>query len=473
MCHEFSHCLGYPDFYDTDYSGGQGMSYWDLMDSGSYNGDGFVPSGYTSYDKYAIGWITPTELTTAKDVTNMRALTDADDVYIIKNSNHPDEYYLLENRQQKGWDAKTPAKGMLVLHVDYDPEIWEWNLVNSKSDGEDGGPTNDHERCTIFHADGKEQSAELYEKMEEVVEKYENAKTDSERDKYANEYFDLEDLLNADIAGDVYPQEGHNSLTNTSTPRAFTYNANTDGRKLMNISITDITQNADGTISFKFAPDNSGSGEEGDNTVYSETSGGNTEKPSVEGALFYESFDDCAGKGGNDDNWASSVASSDFIPDNDGWVCDAAYGGYQCARFGSSKKSGTVTTPSFTTSNSAVLTFNAAAWGSDGTKLKISTEGATVTVTPNEFTMKGSQWTTFTANMSGAGVVKLKFTPAKRFFLDEVLVVDPSVSAIRSVQFDSTGKTARIYTIDGRFVGTDYQQLGRGIYIVNGKKVVK
>jgi len=246
ICHEFSHCLGLPDMYDTNYSGFFGMDAWSLMDQGSYNGDGFVPSGYTSYDKYAIGWITPTELTTAKDVTNMRALTDADDVYIIKNSNHPDEYYLLENRQQKGWDAKTPAKGMLVLHVDYDPEIWEWNLVNSKSDGEDGGPTNDHECCTIFHADGKEQSAELYEKMEEVVEKYENAKTDSERDKYANEYFDLEDLLNADIAGDVYPQEGHNSLTNTSTPRAFTYNANTDGRKLMNISITDITQNADG-----------------------------------------------------------------------------------------------------------------------------------------------------------------------------------------------------------------------------------
>lgn len=51
MCHEFSHCLGYPDFYDTDYSGGQGMGYWDLMDSGSYNGNGYQPAGYTSYER--------------------------------------------------------------------------------------------------------------------------------------------------------------------------------------------------------------------------------------------------------------------------------------------------------------------------------------------------------------------------------------------------------------------------------------
>ena len=481
ICHEFSHCLGLPDMYDTNYSGFFGMDAWSLMDQGSYNGDGFVPSGYTSYDKYAIGWITPTELTTAKDVTNMRALTDADDVYIIKNSNHPDEYYLLENRQQKGWDAKTPAKGMLVLHVDYDPEIWEWNLVNSKSDGEDGGPTNDHERCTIFHADGKEQSAELYEKMEEVVEKYESAKTDTERDKYADEYFELKDLLNADIACDVYPQEDHNSLTNTSTPRAFTYNANTDGRKLMNISITDITQNADGTISFKFAPDNSGSGEEGDNTVYSETSGGNTEKPSVEGALFYESFDDCAGTGGNDGLWSGSIASSAFKPDYEGWtVCvdnknqEKAYGGDQCAKFGTSSVKGWATTPAFAVSGEGKLTFKAGAWNAsgDGTTLNLSVSNGTIT--PASVTMTKGAFKDFEANITATGNVKVTFAAQQgRFFLDEVLVVDPSVSAIRSVQFDSTGKTARIYTIDGRFVGTDYQQLGRGIYIVNGKKVVK
>ena len=54
--HEFSHCLGLPDLYDTGYSGYYGMGSWDLMCDGSYNGDTFVPAGYTSYEKwYVVG----------------------------------------------------------------------------------------------------------------------------------------------------------------------------------------------------------------------------------------------------------------------------------------------------------------------------------------------------------------------------------------------------------------------------------
>ena len=267
ICHEFSHCLGLPDMYDTSYSGFYGMSSWSLMDGGSYNDDGFVPSGYTSYDKYCIGWIEPVELTSAQEVTNMQALADADDVYIIKNPAHPDEYYLLENRQQKSWDAYVPGQGMLILHVDYDPNIWYYNLVNSRSDGSDGYPVNDHQRCTIFHADGVDKTSILYEKMSEAVEKYYAAETEAEANKYIDEYYMYSDMYNADVAHDVYPQPGNNELTNTSVPRAFLYNKNADGRRLMNISITNIKMNK-GIISFTFAPDNNGSGEEGDNTDY-------------------------------------------------------------------------------------------------------------------------------------------------------------------------------------------------------------
>lgn len=263
ICHEFSHCLGLPDMYDTSYSGNYGMGEWSIMDTGCYNGGGFVPSGYTSYDKYSIGWLEPIELTTAQDVKNMRPLTDADDVYVIKNAAHPDEYYLIENRQQKGWDAYTPAKGMLVLHVDYDHYIWTYNMVNSLSDGTDNYPVNDHQRCTIFHADGTDKTGEIYKKIEEVYNNY----VDTGLDKFYDEYLELWDQYDADVKADVYPQPGNNQLSNTSTPRAFLYNKNSDGRKLMNICITGITQNADGTIAFKYAPDSSGT-EEGDNTDY-------------------------------------------------------------------------------------------------------------------------------------------------------------------------------------------------------------
>ena len=477
ICHEFSHCLGLPDMYDVSYSGWYGMCTWSLMDQGSYCGDGFIPAGYSSYDKYCIGWITPTELTSVQEITNMRALTDADDVYIIKNAAHPDEYYLIENRQQKGWDTYVPASGMLILHIDYAKNIWDYNLVNSFSDGSEGYPKNDHQRCTVFHADGKDLMAELTKKMEKVVEKYNSAKTDEEADKYYDEYMELSDQCDADVAGDVYPQKGNNQLTNTSQPRAFLYNKNSDGRKLMNISITDITQNADGTISFKFAPDNSGSGEEGDNTITS-TTGAN--KPNIEGALFYESFDQCDGKGGNDNLWSGSVAVGTFTPDNDGWTACAdskgekSYGADQCAKFGSSSVAGSATTPAFAIDGTGQLTFKAGAWNAknDGTTLNLTVSNGTIS--PSTVTMSKGSFTDFEATITATGNVQITFEAEKgRFFLDEVLVMDPNYETAISIVKPVAVMQKRIYTLDGRYVGSDYQQLGHGIYIVNGKKIVK
>lgn len=468
ICHEFSHCLGLPDMYDVSYSGNYGMGDWSLMDSGSYNGDGFVPSGYTSYDKYCIGWIEPIELTTATEVNDMHALTDADDVYIIKNAAHPDEYYLLESRQQKEWDAKTPAKGMLILHVDYDPDIWYYNLINSNSDGSDGYPFNDHQRCTIFHADGVDKTGMLLDEMNEVLEKYYAATSDSQADKYLDEYYELSDQYDADVRGDVYPQEGNNQLTNTSKPRAFLYNRNTDGRKLMNIAITDIKQKSTGTISFKFEPDNSGM-EEGDNTEYGDST---PTPPDLEGALFYESFDLCDGKGGNDGQWSGQIAAGQFNTDNEGWVAEKGYGANQCAKFGTSSVAGSATTPAFAMNGTAKLTFRAGAWkaNNDGTTLNVSVSNGTVNVASVE--MEKGNFTDYEATITATGNVKITFESAKgRFFLDEVLVKDAMPTAIRTV--DTTGnKTTRIYSLDGRYVGSDYQLLGRGIYIVNGKKVV-
>ena len=57
ICHEFSHCLGLHDVYDTSYeSGNWGMDYWDLMDQGSYAAEGYVPVGYSAYQRDFCGW---------------------------------------------------------------------------------------------------------------------------------------------------------------------------------------------------------------------------------------------------------------------------------------------------------------------------------------------------------------------------------------------------------------------------------
>lgn len=216
MCHEFSHCLGYPDFYDTDYSGGQGMGYWDLMDGGSYNGDGYQPSGYTSYERWVAGWKTPIELTKSKSVTNMKALSDGGESYIIYNQGNKNEYYLLENRQQVGWDSSLPGSGLLILHVDYNESSWANNTPNDDPN---------HQRMTWIPADNEYQYTT-----------YQGTK-----------YFKFDGM-----ATDTYPYGSKNSFSKTSTPAAKFYNRNTDGTYYMDSSVENIKQNSDGTISFNF-----------------------------------------------------------------------------------------------------------------------------------------------------------------------------------------------------------------------------
>ena len=135
-CHEFSHCLGLPDLYDTDRTDGSGygMSMWSVMDEGMYAGRdycGTTPSGYTSYERMCCGWLRPEILTDPCIVTGMPALAQEPRAYILYNGGYKDEYYLLENRQRVGWDTWLPGHGMLVLHVDYDADAWNGNRVNA------------------------------------------------------------------------------------------------------------------------------------------------------------------------------------------------------------------------------------------------------------------------------------------------------------------------------------------------------
>ena len=419
MCHEFSHCLGYPDFYDTDYSGGQGTCNWDLMDGGSYNGGGYQPAGYTSYERWFAGWETPITLEDEDvEITNMKSLQNGGESYIIYNKGNREEYFLLENRQKEGWDASLAGAGLVILHVDHNESVWESNQPNDDPS---------HQRMTWIPAD--------------KTYKYQV----SEGIKY---YYTTQ--------GDAFPYGEINSFNKKFGTLAKFYTKNTNGTYYMDGSVEDITQNNDKTISFKYVAKSA-------------------EDPG-EVLPFYESFDKCNGTGANDGNWANTVANDPkkFVPDHEGWYAEASYGGSKCAKFGASKKSGVAMTPTIALTDQATLTFKAAAWGTDGTTLKLSAEGATVVFSPSEVTMKGSEWKTFTVNMSGAGNARIVFTPAKRFFLDEVHIVNPNPTAIETIQVANPRPAdGKIYSIDGRYVGTDFGALKRGIYIMNGKKVVK
>ena len=211
LCHEFAHCLGYPDMYDTAYSGYYGMGQWSLMDQGSYNGDSFCPPNFTAYEKWYAGWIEPTVLDKAATVKGLPAQDmKYGQSFVVYNNATQDEYYLLENRQNNVglWDTQLPGSGLMITHVDYDKNIWHYNRVNTNANY--SNLQNDHERLTIFCADNDR-----------------NATT-------AN--------------GDLYPYNGNDALDDTSLPAAIIYNGGTR----MGKPVTGIKQNADGTIDFDF-----------------------------------------------------------------------------------------------------------------------------------------------------------------------------------------------------------------------------
>ncbi|MBQ7531922.1 MAG: M6 family metalloprotease domain-containing protein [Paludibacteraceae bacterium] len=156
--HEYSHVIGLPDYYDTQYGTNSQESRtpgsWSLMDSGSYNDDGKTPPNYSIYDKYYLGWLTP-ELLAKDDFLNVSLTTEYDDGYQITGGNEllpattAQTVYYIENRQRTGWDAALPGHGMLVWQVTYDRDSWESNVLNNTA----GSP-----RVTILSSTGNKKN---------------------------------------------------------------------------------------------------------------------------------------------------------------------------------------------------------------------------------------------------------------------------------------------------------------------------
>ena len=128
ICHEFSHCLGLPDLYVTSayYNDNQEMELWDLMDGGENLHNGWQPAAYTAWEKEAMGW--PVDIQNLSEgqtsVDLSTPTTDGGTVYRIVNPNDANEYIMLENIQQKGWNigcyvAEGTTGGVLAYHMKY------------------------------------------------------------------------------------------------------------------------------------------------------------------------------------------------------------------------------------------------------------------------------------------------------------------------------------------------------------------
>jgi hypothetical protein len=244
-CHEFSHCLGLPDMYDTTYSGGYGMSVWDLMDQGSYNDNSCTPAGYTSYERWFSRWMEPVELTSFTRINDMKPLIETPEAYIIYNKANRNEYYMLENRQNISYDKGLGAHGLLILHVDYNEAAWTSNSINDSPE---------HQRLTIIPADNNFSS-------------------------YVTGY-----------QGDPWPGiKGNTALTNYSTPAATLFNENVDGKKLMSFNIDNIVENTtNNTISFVAGREDLAAPDMEKSTINAGDNSFSITWPAVSGAISYE-----------------------------------------------------------------------------------------------------------------------------------------------------------------------------------------
>lgn len=148
--------------------------------------------------------------------------------------------------------------------------------------------------------------------------------------------------------------------------------------------------------------------------------------PNAPTELFYESFDKCAGKGGNDNSWTSNT-SGNITYDNSGWNAPKGTPADKCAKFGNSSTAGNPTTPeiAFEQGKTYILTLKCGRYNQETPILTISIKNATATLTPSTIDMEAGKWNEATITITDiTGPAKINFTGAGRFFLDEIRVVE-------------------------------------------------
>lgn len=165
--------------------------------------------------------------------------------------------------------------------------------------------------------------------------------------------------------------------------------------------------------------------------------------------VFYESFDKCAGKGGNDGTF-KNTGTDKVLSDNTGWSFTNEYGANKCVKLGTGSNSGSAETPAINLSGKGLLTFKVASWDGDNSEVNVSVNNGTLIYNGKEgksfvLSPTDTEWNDINMIISMTGSVKVKFySTNKRFFLDEVMVKD-----IPTVTLDETATNNNIVAKTG------------------------
>ncbi|HYT87259.1 MAG TPA: M6 family metalloprotease domain-containing protein [Gemmataceae bacterium] len=117
FCHEFGHMVGLPDLYARpENPGSEGLGQWCLMSNQVGNGR---PQHLSAWCKEQLGWLQPVTIdpTTKQKLILSPVQKSPKECFKVLARADGSEYYLLENRTAKGFDASLPAHGLLIWRV--------------------------------------------------------------------------------------------------------------------------------------------------------------------------------------------------------------------------------------------------------------------------------------------------------------------------------------------------------------------
>lgn len=125
FCHELGHDLGLPDLYDSDGSS-QGIGMHSLMASGSWGAlpgeyQGSTPVHLDAWSKMKLGFVKPID-TALGGTYNIKNFYTGEQTILKINTKNSNEYFLLENREFKGFDRglqeQCKSGGIALWHID-------------------------------------------------------------------------------------------------------------------------------------------------------------------------------------------------------------------------------------------------------------------------------------------------------------------------------------------------------------------
>ncbi len=138
MCHELGHIVGLPDLYDGSRNT-WGVGYWSLMGYGAWGAGGntpWSPSHADAWCKKEVNWLSLIPITSNTFGLRILDLETHPAAYRVwRNGAINDTFFILENRQNIGFDSPLPGEGLLIWHFDPRYSAYHNKLDLEEADG--------------------------------------------------------------------------------------------------------------------------------------------------------------------------------------------------------------------------------------------------------------------------------------------------------------------------------------------------